>query len=288
MTEQKTPTDKVFKFDETKPISENNPWDAGAFYDAIEAKRLERFLKELEINQAEPNNLSLEEKTAAAYSQAAYYETGLNGSSIDWRYWVHQMPQLSAAQASSLMSALEPDVFANLNGRPGKVDPAKNIDKARKIQRLAEAQSNLTASPAEWVEWAQAQSPRLNVYTGFLLAVAGLPQATNKSGDAAAKGKAVERGISKQRVAIAFDGLKFTHARWLKNLAAPPKWLKADGIRVSVGSKSSSSLWNPALIATALLDKKIPIAKLNAVFNLTLKDWAADWKNASELEREND
>lgn len=119
---------------------------------------------------------------------AAYYEAGLNGKAIDWRYWVHQMPALNAMQAACLMSALEPDIFANLNGRPGKTDPAKYIEKARKIQRLAEAQGRLTAPPAEWLEWAKSQS--VNVHPGFLLAVEELPEATGESSDADGKGEA--------------------------------------------------------------------------------------------------
>jgi hypothetical protein len=133
----------------------------------------------------------------AAYVQAAYDETGLNGNAINWRYWVHQLPVISAAQAACLMSALEPDLFANLDGRnwqdnPARIDPARNIEKARKIQRLAEAQGKLTASPVEWVGWAQAQS--LEVHTGFLLAVEEWLETTSVQGDAAAaaKGKAAQ------------------------------------------------------------------------------------------------
>ena len=132
-------------------------------------------------------SVNVTDKTEAAYLQAAYDETGLNGNAINWRYWVHQLPVISAAQAACLMSALEPDVFANLNERPGKADPAKNIEKARKIQRLAEAQGKPSASPAEWVGWAQAQS--LEVHTGFLLAVEEWPETTGVHGDAATAAK---------------------------------------------------------------------------------------------------
>lgn len=117
---------------------------------------------------------SEDERIADAYLESAYDETGLNGTAINWRYWVHQMPVLSAAQAACLMSALEPDLYASLNGRHGQDDPARNITKARKIQRLAEANGKLTASPDEWIAWAKAQ--RISVHTGFLLAV-GEPKA---------------------------------------------------------------------------------------------------------------
>lgn len=137
-------------------------------------------------------SVNVTDKTKAAYLQAAYDETGLNGNAINWRYWVHQLPVISAAQAACLMSALEPDLFANLNGRnwqdnPARIDPARNIEKARKTQRLAEAQGKLTASPAEWVGWAQAQS--LAVHTGFLLEVEEWLETTSLQGDAAPAAK---------------------------------------------------------------------------------------------------
>lgn len=116
-----------------------------------------------------------EEKTDATHRQAEYDEAGLNGEAIDWRYWVHQMPTLSAAQAACLMSALEPDKFANLNERPGSNDPAENIEKARKIQRLAETRGRMSAPPSEWVTWAK--SLNISVHTGFLLAVWEMPEA---------------------------------------------------------------------------------------------------------------
>lgn len=133
-------------------------------------------------------SVNVTDKTKAAYLQAAYDETGLNGNAINWRYWVHQLPVISAAQAACLMSALEPDLFANLDGRnwqdnPARIDPARNIEKARKIQRLAEAQGKPSASPAEWVGWAQAQS--LAVHTGFLLEVEEWLETTSVQGDAA-------------------------------------------------------------------------------------------------------
>ncbi len=130
--------------------------------------------KSREVDISESQALTVDEKYETAYLQSAYDETGLNGDAINWRYWVHQMPKLSSAQAACLMSALEPDLFATLSGKPGRYDPTPNIEKARKIQRLAETQGKLTASPAEWVEWAQAH--RISVHTGFLLAVWKLPE----------------------------------------------------------------------------------------------------------------
>lgn len=101
----------------------------------------------------------------------------------------------------------------------------------------------------------------------------------------AAKSKAV-RGITKQRVIAAFEGLHFdSDARWSKALADKSiEWLKP--CKVVPGSKSASALWNPVLIGCALLDKKITLKRLDAVFNLTLKDWADEWLEATARERD--
>ena len=107
--------------------------------------------------------------------QAAYDETGLNGQAINWRYWVHHMPFLTVAQAARLMSGLEPDLFDDLNNRPGKDDPTREIQKVIKMQRLAEAQGKITASPVEWMEWASAH--KLNVHAGFRIAVEDMLEA---------------------------------------------------------------------------------------------------------------
>lgn len=228
----------------------------------------------------------------AAYVQAAYDETGLNGNAINWRYWVHQLPVISAAQAACLMSALEPDLFANLDGRnwqdnPARIDPARNIEKARKIQRLAEAQGKLTASPVEWVGWAQAQS--LEVHTGFLLAVEELPETTSVQGDAApaAKSGTVKRSISKGEVINAFDGFHFSRDRWDKSLGDPPDWLKTCRVeKGKQGDNKASARWNPVLIAVGLLDidKELTPKKLDAVF-VTLKDWREEWLEQSANDR---
>lgn len=122
---------------------------------------------------------TLEDKYAEAYMQSSFDETGLNGKAIDWRYWVHKKRALNSIQAACLMSALDPKVFKNLDGKPGMDDPTRNIEKAKMIQEFAEDQGKLTASPAEWVEWAQ--SERLKVHTGFRLAVWELSKATGEN-----------------------------------------------------------------------------------------------------------
>ena len=90
------------------------------------------------------------------------------------------------------------------------------------------------------------------------------------------------RGATKHEVATAFDGLLFDHAHWLRNLASPPKWLVA--CRVCLGSKTASALWNPAVIALALLDRGVDLKKLDAAFT-HLKEWRGEWREKSSGER---
>jgi hypothetical protein len=144
--------------------------------DQVRARVLHGFVRRVHAsNNPEPTGQNAEE-----HMQSAFDETGLNGTSINWRYWVEQMPALTAIQAACLMSALEPDNFSNLNERPGKDDPAQNIDKARKIHRLAEAHGKLTAAPDEWLRWAR--SLNIKVHIGFVLAVSELPDTMQKVG----------------------------------------------------------------------------------------------------------
>jgi hypothetical protein len=91
------------------------------------------------------------------------------------------------------------------------------------------------------------------------------------------------KGIPKQRVIAAFGGLHFNDGRWSKALGHPPGWLKS--CRVMPGTKATSSLWNPVEIAVALLDKGIPIKKLDTVF-VGLRDWSDEWKEKSEYFRD--
>ena len=87
-------------------------------------------------------------------AESAYEETGLNGTSISWRYWVHQMPSLSAGEAARLMSALDPDKYHNFDNRHGSDDPSGHCAKAEKIQRLAERSGMTDAPPSAWLTWA--------------------------------------------------------------------------------------------------------------------------------------
>ena len=76
--------------------------------------------------------------------------------------------------------------------------------------------------------------------------------------------------------------MHYNRDKWGKYLGDPPKWLEE--CRLARGSKKASATWSPVLIAIALLDKNIQIAKLDAVF-VGLKDWADEWKEKSEVFR---
>jgi len=91
------------------------------------------------------------------------------------------------------------------------------------------------------------------------------------------------RGIPKQEVITAFGELHFRdYSRWNKALGAPPQWLKH--CRVMKGSKKTSALWNPADIAVALIDKGVPLKKLDSVF-IGLKKWINEWQDKSDYFR---
>jgi hypothetical protein len=110
---------------------------------------------------------------------ASFAETVYNEHAIDWRYWVLQMPSLTAAQASRLMSALDPDVFEDLAARPNENDPSRMCKRAKAMQRLAEAEEFRSASPADWLAWAHERD--LKIHDGFRLAVEELTQEARKA-----------------------------------------------------------------------------------------------------------
>ena len=85
---------------------------------------------------------------------AASREIAYNGAPIDWDYWVHQMPALTAAQAARLICGLDPDRFENLDNRPNENDPSQACAEAKRIQRLAETAGMEKVSPADWLQWA--------------------------------------------------------------------------------------------------------------------------------------
>jgi hypothetical protein len=95
------------------------------------------------------------------------------------------------------------------------------------------------------------------------------------------------RGITKQQAIRAFEGLHFRDVSgWKKALSDVPQWLEPCRVlKGKRGSNKESTLWNPVLIAIALLDKSIPIKKLDTVF-VRLNDWAEEWREKSEFFRD--
>ena len=131
------------------------------------------------LGQAKPAS-EADEGTASDQAQldarkfnAAFAESVCNDTAINWRYWVEQMPRISAAEAARLMCALDPDLFKSLDHRPNKNDPSDLCRKAEMIQRLAERQGMQTASPADWLAWAGEQ--KIKVHDGFRIEVESLP-----------------------------------------------------------------------------------------------------------------
>ena len=90
-------------------------------------------------------------------------------------------------------------------------------------------------------------------------------------------------GINKRKVMSAFQGLKWDYDYWGKNLASPSNRLK--DCRVEKGSKKQSALWNPVDIGLYLLGEGIQLKKIDAIF-VDLKDWADEWREKTELERD--
>ena len=136
-------------------------------YEKIQAKLLSIRAELAELNKVieAPDETALPDQTEEADFLASFTETVYNGKAINWRYWVHQMPELSAAEAARLMCGLEPEVFENLDNRPNKNDPTELIGNVKKMQRLAERQNMLSAPPAQWLEWAKDHG--FNVHIGF-------------------------------------------------------------------------------------------------------------------------
>lgn len=96
---------------------------------------------------------------------AAFSESDNNGTSISWRYWVHQMPSLTAAEFARLACGLDPDLFQSLESRPNKNDQSKLCQKAARIQRLAERVRKESATPSEWFAWAS--ECQIAIHDGF-------------------------------------------------------------------------------------------------------------------------
>lgn len=108
--------------------------------------------------------------------EAAFLETVSNGAPLNWRYWVHQLPMLTAGEAARLMCGLDPDLFKSLESHPNNIEPGDSCKKAAMIQRLAEREGKESAIPGEWIFWADKQ--QIKVHDGFRLEVELLPAKT--------------------------------------------------------------------------------------------------------------
>jgi hypothetical protein len=124
--------------------------------------------------QAEKHDKS--EATSDRLLLSAFAESVNNGKAIDWRYWVHQLPALTAGEAARLMCGLDPDLFLNLESRPNKNDQTQLCKKASMIQRLAEREGKVSATPSEWITWAGGH--QIAVHDGFRLEVESAPAMT--------------------------------------------------------------------------------------------------------------
>ncbi len=110
---------------------------------------------------------------------AAFAESVNNDVPIDWRYWIHELPRLTTAEAARLMSGLDPDRFKSLESRPNNNDQSKPCKQAAMIQRLAERAGKESATPNEWLAWADERKLdekkrddfHIKVHDGFRLAV---------------------------------------------------------------------------------------------------------------------
>ena len=88
--------------------------------------------------------------------------------------------------------------------------------------------------------------------------------------------------ITKQEVIKTFAGLHFDRDAWSKALSDAPLWLEPCRVNRGVrGKKAVSATWNPVLIAVALIDKGVPMNKLDAVF-VVLRDWADEWSEKTD------
>lgn len=214
------------------------------------------------------------------FDSAFQESTNNDGAPINWRYWVWQMPTLTAAQVARLMSGLDPDIFSNLDDRPNQNAPYQILEKARNIERLADANGMQPTTPGEWMEWAEKH--KFTLHDLFRIEVEKMAREQKEKDSALADTQSAPkekaRGMTKQRVANTFNGLHFDYDHWKKYLASPPLWLKE--CRVAPGSKKASALWNPVQIAIALLDKNISLRQLDTVF-VGLKDWSEEWREQS-------
>lgn len=190
--------------------------------------------------------------------RATFHETVYNGQPISWRYWVEQMPALSAAQATRLLAGLDPDIFADLSARPNQNDPAGPCSRAASMERLANAEGNGAISPRDWLAWATQHE--FQVHEGFRLAVEATrayPSNVSASKKVSGAGDPCKTGavLSTDEVIEAFRGVGMDGLAWGQMLNKNrPHWLlecrKETG---GPGAKATQSTWWPLAIARALV-----------------------------------
>ena len=105
--------------------------------------------------------------------EAAFNEVVSNGKLVAWDHWVGRMPTLSAAEASRLLSGLDPDAFRELDSPPTSNDSSRQRQQAKNIERLAVAEGRTRDTPAGWLKWAASHGFSVDVW--FAAAVHALP-----------------------------------------------------------------------------------------------------------------
>lgn len=229
---------------------------------------------------------------------AAFSETVNNGAALNWRYWVHQLPTLTNAEAARLICGLDPDLFKSLESRPNKNDQSQLCAKAAMVQRLAERQGKESARPDEWIAWADEH--QISVHEGFKLEVESTPTpalaqttatpaplVTVGAFDGVEPNKAgpvpVEQGLLTKDVAACFGNCYYTAGNWPKRLSGTA-WLET--ARIGRGEAGgASAVWNPLTLARLMhtrqkgaREKEKLMKTLNSRF--TLNPALEPWRDA--------
>lgn len=203
---------------------------------------------------------------------AAWEESVANGRLIDWHDWVHQMPALTAEQASRLMCGLDPEQFESLKARPNKNDPSDLCGRARRVERLALAEKHLTDSPAGWLAWAQSRG--FKVHDGFVIEVEALmcAQAEQTKPDpnpalAAAQAAPAEERIDLSVLAepdeliAAFGRFTGMDKSWFSNITDKPGLEQARRFKGVKGKGGHKPLFCPLAVMHWLTNEKRKVGR---------------------------
>lgn len=142
----------------------------------------------------------------------------------------------------------------------------------------------------QWLHIAQQAKLKYHAWIDEWIAAGGVTSTvapaleSDESVVSANDGSSACKGITKQQLISAFQGVYFTADQWSKYSASPPKWLL--DARTQKGGKSrrtQQTLWNPVLVALSLSEKGIAFNKLDAIFaaHRFLKDWIEVWRESS-------